>query len=382
MRRWAICVPLIAIAIFLAAAIAWLDRDPRIPRQAFQPFSVHNTTGRGLSIAARYLEEGTSGTVDTLSRPMERTFVEPNAVIFRIAPESSVPPGLQRPDVEGAASTSPWMTPGEEKWIRSGGRLVLALRKSYGTLRPRRADKGPTKKVFPLWQDVATLSPPERRILGGPPIDASHTLFSIGGGPLVIRSRLDKGDVFFLTCPEVFQNERLGKANHLEFLLRLAGPNRPVYFDEFVHGMESRAGVLEILGAWGFGPFLVLGLAAALVAFGRNRLRVGPREDDAEETRVEAIDFVDSLALLYNRTLPRRQALRLYLQTFRESVSLRTGLRGPALEARVRELHGKAGLPTTRGQRDVGAYEFQRELDSINDAFRRLEDAKRPGNQR
>jgi hypothetical protein len=209
-----------------------------------------------------------------------------------------------------------------------------------------------------------------------------HTLFASGTEPAVVRQKMGEGDLVVLALPEIFQNGHLAGGDHLALLDALAESGRPVVFDDFIHGIKGDAGILEILRQWGFGPFLVLAAVAALAAFWRRRTRLGPEEDDHRETRVEAVDLVDSLALLYNRSLLRRQALALYRQAFERALGVQTGLRGPALEARLREfLPGGLPVRPVRG-RDLSDGEFQRGLQSVNDAFRRLSDAKRSRSQR
>ena len=95
MKRWIDRLPWWGAAAFVALAIVTLDRDASIARTAFQPFSVHNTSEQGLSLAFAYLAE--SDRASTLSRPLERSFLDANAVLFRVAPNSPVPPGLRRP---------------------------------------------------------------------------------------------------------------------------------------------------------------------------------------------------------------------------------------------------------------------------------------------
>lgn len=98
MRRAA---PWAAAAAFFLAAFAWMDDDARVSREAFRPYSVHNRSPRGLSLAFRYLGADGSRTVSVLSRPMERAFLDPSAVLFRVHPDSPVPPGLQKPKKGG-----------------------------------------------------------------------------------------------------------------------------------------------------------------------------------------------------------------------------------------------------------------------------------------
>ena len=95
MRRWIDRLPWWGALAFVALAIFTLDRDPRISRTAFQSFSVHNTGDAGLSLAYAYLSA--AGRAGTLSRPVERSFLEPGAVLFRVGPDSPVPPGLRKP---------------------------------------------------------------------------------------------------------------------------------------------------------------------------------------------------------------------------------------------------------------------------------------------
>lgn len=258
---------------------------------------------------------------------------------------------------------------------------MLAIDGPYASLRTDWRGEEEARKVFPVWPGVEKLEPPHRRVLAGPALDDVHAVLATGKGPLAARGRMGKGDVVLLACPEVFQNAALGNAHHLALLGALAG-GRKAYFDESVHGLSSEAGAVEILRQWGFGPLLLLAALAALAALWRGRARLGPEEDDARETRVEAVDFVDSLAMLYNRALMRRQALGLYERAFEQAVAVRTGLKGPALQARVGELlRHRPDLKGAAG-RDLGAMEFQRGLREINEAFRRLEHAKRPGNRR
>jgi hypothetical protein len=60
---------------------------------------------------------------------------------------------------------------------------------------------------------------------------------------------------------------------------------------------------------------------------------------------------------------------------------VQTGLRGAALDARVNELMPNRPALSAKG-RDLAAAEFTRELEAINDAFGRLDDAKRSGRGR
>ena len=259
--------------------------------------------------------------------------------------------------------------------------MVIAVNGPYASLKTDWRGEEDARKVFPAWAGVEKLDPPQKRVLAGAPLDDVHAVLATEKGPVAARGRMGKGEVVLLSVPEVFQNAHLAKADHLALLSTLAGGRKAV-FDESVHGLSSEAGTVEILRRWGFGPLLVLAALASLVAYWRKRSRLGPEEDDARETRVEAVDFVDYLAMLYDRSLEKRQALGLYARAFEQAVAVRFGLKGAALEARVRDYVKSRPDLKGGGKKDIGAMEFQRGLREINEAFRRLDDAKRPGNRR
>ena len=397
---WRTKLPWIAVAVYFLAALVWLGRDRRVRREAFQPCSTYNTSPEGLSLAYKYLRERArregGGKVDILTRPVARVPVEPDAVIFRVGPSTPSLLGalrerMREKGAEGgeeeekkgvlsrlvSESGERLLTPAEESWVSGGGRLVLAVDERWGPVEVAPPDSRTVRKVYPVWPGVENLMPGRAHVLVGGVLDWTHAVFAMGSGALVVRRPLGEGEVFIISCPEIFQNGRLGRADHLALLEELSGPGRPVYFDEYVHGVRSGTGALELLRRAGLGPLVSLLLVTALAAYWRRRTRVGPEEDPYRETRVESVDFVDSLAQLYDRALQRRQAVALYYRAFARSVSVRTGRRGEELDAKVRELTRGLDAPAPGRGRDMGAQEFRRALAALNDAFRRLADVKR-----
>ena len=145
--------------------------------------------------------------------------------------------------------------------------------------------------------------------------------------------------------------------------------SRPIYFDEYVHGLASADGPLDLLKEWRLGPFLLLILVVALLKLWRGASRVGPPEEEFRDTRSEAVDLVSSLGALYQKSMTDSEALTLYQDALTRTVAAQTGLRGEALQKRVAELLGGGGGPA-----------FRLRLKRLNNAFRKLAPVKRRPN--
>lgn len=284
-----------ALAYF-AAALAWLGSGSPLGESVFPPGSAFDTSPTGLSLARRYLEgrvgrPGGPVRVGVLTRAVGAQ-LEPAAVVVRVRP--------------GHAPGALLMSGAERRFVSEGGRLVLGLRDTYGPVRVAPA-AGRTAKVFPAWPGVGALRPPVPRTLpAGLPAEA-HSVFAIGSAPAVARAPIGRGELVVMAVPEAIENGGLDQADHLRLLEALAGGGRPVYFDESVHGIEGRPGVIDLLAAWGFGPVLVLLPVTGLAILWRERARLGLALDDHRERRSDAVDLLDSLALLYARSLGRAE---------------------------------------------------------------------------
>ena len=255
-----------------------------------------------------------------------------------------------------------------------------------GANEKKTAAPAPVRKVFPLWPGLSEIRPTSHLGLGGPVLKGFYTVALTGATPVIARETIGAGDVLLLSCPEVFDNRHLGLGHHLALLEALAGgrAGRPVFFDERSHDLGDDAGIAETLGAWGLGPLLLLALLATGAAFWRAAVRVGAPDREDRDTRSDAVELVDSLADLYDRALGRGDAIRLYHESFVHSVAAETGLRGAALEIRARELVERAGLfepvaavSEASPRNDLPRDRFDRALRILNEAFRRLQDAKR-----
>jgi hypothetical protein len=433
---WRRLLPAAAAAAYVAAVVVWVGGDRRSARAVFPAGSAWNTGDDGLSLAFAYLsaraaraeKQPPGARVAILSRRLDAAALPARAVVFRIEPrvtlldrlragpeaEPGEEPAFRRPrrpqaaagngrarPLTAAARPVPLLTAAEEEWVRGGGRLVLALAAPYGPLAVAAAAPGrPVRKVFPIWPGVERLRPAPLRTLGGRPLAGAHALWVAGEAPVAARIVLGAGDVLVLACPEVLHNRLLGQADHLALLAALAGEperaatGRPVFFDEGAHGALESTGILEILRGWGLGPLLLLLALAGAAAWWRAAVRIGPADRDEPESRSEAVELVDSLADLYARALGRADLVRLFHDSFVRTLAAETGLQGAALAARAGELCAgfapaaagalsppplASALPAgarPEPEPDLSRAAFAHALQTLNEAFRRLQDAQ------
>jgi hypothetical protein len=328
-------VALLAFALF---GILWIVSDRRASERVYDRYSTANTSDDGLSLAYGYLAKQRK--VGTLTKTFGRQPLERNATVFRLVD------GLDR------SPTPRLLNDAEEAFVRSGGRIVLAV--TDGALPSDVVEVKKATKVFPIWPGVDgfELYPNSGGYTSLYP--RMHALFAGGTQVIIARERIGGGELYLLSAPEALRNGHL--QTNLALLEALAGARRPVYFDEVIHGIVSGDGALELMKEWNLGPFLLLlGVTAALV-FWRAGRRIGAADDDYRETRSEAVDLVRSLGALYHDVTSESQALALYHDSLTRTIAHTTGLRGDALHKRVDELTGGG-----------------RTLEAINNAFSKTE---------
>ena len=405
---------LAAFAAFIAAFI-WLDQDKQFRRDSFKPYSLHNTSNEGCSLAFRYLRQhaNDSSSNGELNRLIELSGIESRAVVFRLGPQ--VIPGEHEDrkafhakenenenDKENDKENEKWkgkgkdqkksvkkipvvdskralLTPGEKNWVEGGGRLVLALDGVYGPLESQRlVSSVPLRKVFPIWPGIERIDAAGSRMLSGAPLEDAHALLTLSADVYAARFAIGAGDVLVFAGADIFSNAYIADAGHLQLLDALA-EQRPVYFDEYVHNLQSAPGLFELLNRWGFGMALVSLAGLCLCAAWRARVPVGSPEDPYRETRSQAVDFVGSLAPLYDKALSPRQALAAHYKNFLQTAAAQSGLSGEALAAKIHTLfssiYGFSAHDETAftSREALGHAEFLRLLRLLNEAHGRLE---------
>lgn len=371
---------LLAIAACVVTALVWIGSDRTVSERAFDDFSIENTSPAGLSTAFRYLQR-TGHRVVRLDAPLRGHLVPPNGVLIRAGllrdpafaeeEETTSKKTKKKPPVR-TRNVTPLLTPAEDEWVRAGGRLILATSTSFGPLQLRGEKPAKAAKVFPLPTSAVWITAPKARSIDPKTLPARmHPLFTINGSPAIVQERIGNGDVIVIAIPEFLQNQFIRWSGAVPLLEALAPANRPVYFDESAHGFDANDGAMELMKEWGLGPCLALLAIAALLYFWRHAARIGPPEDDARETRSDAVDLVRSLGALYKQSMTDEEALGSYRDVLVRTVAAQSGLAGEALYRRVSELtqHDIA----LSGGRRMRAAGFQRHLDVLNEAFRKIE---------
>jgi hypothetical protein len=359
-------LPLVlALLMFAVGSVLWIVTDRRALQRVYDVYSSANTSKDGLSLAAGYLAK--KHKVSMLSRPLGREPIERNAVVFRIAEEMPrfFDPDDLDPKQYGPPRPKrlPLLNDRDEAFVHGGGRVVLAARE--GMLDTTTATASVARKVLPIWPDVGDVAlEKETRVFIA--LRPRMLPLLISGTHVVLgRERIGNGELFVLSAPELLRNDRL--MGNLALLAALAGDGRPVYFDEVLHGITRDDGSLALMKEWNLGPFLLMLAAAAVLVFWRGGRRVGPAEDDARETRSDAVDLVRSLGALYHGVTSDTEAIALYYDALTRAVAHSSGLRGEALRKRVDELTG--GLVPPEGAARLPRVTFARQLGAINQGF-------------
>lgn len=391
----------LGIAAWLLVMVGWIGSDQRVSWAAFDEYSSYNAAPEGMSQAFGYLRarRGESR-VGRITDPAEIWRLDPKGTILRAGGSwPAMDPWWRRREPEKKDETEakdedaaesdeeakkklkaklkpppreeklvlPLLEEGEADWLRRGGRLVIAIHGAYRQVRSVEAGCIGLLAVFPMDPPLPAFSHPVCRTLEGPALQDFHSLVNNGPHPVLMRSKYGKGEILLFAMPAILSNEHLGKDGHLALLDRLAG-NGPVYFDESVHGIVSSNSVFGMLTEeWGLGMAMLLLFTAALLLFWRRARRFGSPDRPETEQRSDAVDLVDSVGQLYDRSLDRDQSLRMYYSALVRLVHARTGLTGEALDRYVRE-KTKGYNPRPRSN-DFSRDEFQRMLRILNHAY-------------
>ncbi len=359
---------LLGLGAAYVAGLWWLVAGTPAPASAPSPFpkgSSYSRSGEGAALAVAYLRERGHQVQPLLSSSLAG--VAPGSVIFVIDPPHFP---------HGASEFQPLLTLEEERFVRQGGRVVLALDGSVPQVRVSELKtRAAWVRVRDDWKAVERIEPAgPAMFLEGLWLRDAYAVFTAADQPVIALKPMGEGDVIAIASASLFKNSTLDKASHLELLESLVEGRPAVYFDEGAHGLATQEGLTGLLVRWKLMPFLASLLVLALAVLVRNHHALGRSDRDDHAPPSDAVDLVETLGRLYARCLRDDEALGLHRDHLRLVVNEKTGLRGPALRKRVDEL--LAGAKETKTSTPK-TNTFEHELSRINRALRRAHEHPR-----
>jgi hypothetical protein len=165
--------------------------------------------------------------------------------------------------------------------------------------------------------------------------------------PVLLYKQFGKGELFWLTCPEIVTNSWIERADNHRLLLAVIGramQDRPLYFDEYIHGYTgSGSNVVQLLFKTRGGHLLLALCAAVIVIYLGLAISPARSEPMPVPPRRQASEMVLAQADLY-----RRAGLRSGI-----AAHLVEGLRRALMDAR-HEHNPPSNIELLRWLRDTG----------------------------
>jgi hypothetical protein len=170
-----------------------------------------------------------------------------------------------------------WVT-----WLERGNRILLISRLPDGYFSIKTEYAKPVKETQKIkTADGKTF---QGTVESGVRIrleSGDETILTDSQGPIAVTRSIGQGELTVLLTPEWLQNENILKNDHLELLLPLLGEVKAIWFNEHIHGYESKLAIIEAYPQW----FLLLFAQTALVILlwlWSKGMRFGPIETPRE----------------------------------------------------------------------------------------------------
>lgn len=225
-----------------------------------------------------------------------------------------------------------------QSFVEGGGTVIAYGRSASAFLpgvasRPRNSNRE-SIRTFPaavpaaLARGAAAVS---AHRTGAPNLDSAYlVVFGTAGEPAVVSARFGNGRVVWCLDHTPIQNDTLMRAANVQLLANAAGvPGaRAIAWDEHYHG--ERRSLWSYLAAtplkWAAAQIGLVALAG-LAAVARRRGPIRPR---IVERRASPLEFVDTVAALYERARGERAAVEMSRSRLRRRLAAASGLAGTA----------------------------------------------------
>lgn len=221
-----------------------------------------------------------------------------------------------------------------QRFVRDGGRLIAMGRQASWVLPNQDVSTGSSGTVS--WEKYRAFSP-SRSGMAAPEITlaaesrwTSHSeviaLYGDSEGAVVVKYRYGSGEIVWWAGATPLSNAGIREPGNLELVLETLGDpgDTEVLFDEYFHGYrESLSGtVVNSPWKWLLAQLVVFA-GAILLTFSR---RSGPVRPHVAESRLSPLEFVSTLAGLYQRANATSVAVDVAYQRFRYRLTRRLGL--------------------------------------------------------
>ena len=160
-----------------------------------------------------------------------------------------------------------------------------------------------------------------------PSLDPAYVpVYGSADNPAVVTARFGDGEVIWCLDETLIQNDGVRRGSNVNLITNAAGlPGaRTIAWDEYYHG-QRRSLWSYVAGTPLFWGFAQLGLAAVAFFAGASRRR-GPVRFRFLEPRTSPLEFVDTMASLYERGGDARSAVDGIRQRFRRRLAVMAGV--------------------------------------------------------
>jgi hypothetical protein len=332
MNRNVVYIRVLLVVLSIVVLLAFINRSPQhTPHDTWLPSSF-NPVGAGNMALFQTLQE--------MNWPVER-WREPLSRLSDYGTDNTMI--VTRSRIGARVSFSEQEADLLDEWVRKGNTLVLLgaleewedtrmiLRKIGFTvpepnnsvtdfLQPMEPQTQKQMEVQPATnagQTGTMILPPTKPLPFSFP-KGSRILWQETGRPYVIEVPHGAGRVVCAASAQLLSNQFLDKGDNLAILLQLLAPGgrtpRHLFFEESHHGFSAiyaMARLLEHPGVRFAGMLVILG---ALAFLGSSLVRFGPVIPLYRETGRSTLEFIDSIADLYQRADLRNDTIK-YLFT-------------------------------------------------------------------
>ncbi|MHC0037600.1 DUF4350 domain-containing protein [Pseudoneobacillus sp. C159] len=168
------------------------------------------------------------------------------------------------------------------KWLERGNRIFLISRAPDGFFNIKTVIKGPSDSENSIQSASgqtyqASVETQFRLQLGL----GDEAILQDKQGTIALKRVIGQGELTVLVTPEWLQNENILNNDHLKLVLPLLGGANAVWFNEYIHGSESKLTLIEAYPQWFLLLFAQLALVILLWLWSKG-MRFGPVETPRE----------------------------------------------------------------------------------------------------